>query len=227
MWPCKNFVLGGSGFTDPLFTGLQSNFFFHCSYPMSPLESSQILRRLITQAAPVLTEKQISKQSTLESLFRRLRPKLLWAFRSSRDNTASEDAVQDAFLHLLQSKRDPATIGNIEAYLLTTVRRAGLAQLRKKRPTESLDDRDERQSAQYPTEWNDNTSDGFPEEELRNFLKSLGPRRRNIFIWNRIDLMSAEQIASTHNINIHTVRAEMKIGYEMFRSAFDIKPPKK
>lgn len=148
-------------------------------------------------------------------LFREYSRELFWiAYAFSTDREMAEDAVQEAFLRLWEQQSNGADVRNVRSYLIRTAKNYITDQFRKKQLYNKHED--------AMTEDIENTLlDEYDEEEYNAMLRkaqalvaSLPEACRRIFVKYAIEGMSYKGIATSENISVNTVKAQLRIAHK-------------
>lgn len=132
---------------------------------------------------------------------------LLYA-RQFLDPAAAEDVVQDVFLGLLQTRRQP---DNVKAWLLRSVRNAALNQRRSERRRQ----RRQGELAKARPAWFVNPSENGPDAQAAQAaVHDLPDRQREIVVLRIWGQMTYQEIAELAGIAASTV-------FELYRQAIE------
>lgn len=144
-------------------------------------------------------------------------------YRMVKDEAIAEDIVQDVFFNFWK-KRDQLTITtSLAAYLKRSATNAGIDYLRKKRPTsDNAFDIDEPVYQHLAVDTNQSDAT-LRTEELSNHIEAalelLPPRCKEVFILNRFEELSYQEVADTLGISIKTVENQIGKALKIMRVA--------
>lgn len=147
-------------------------------------------------------------------LFRHYYPKtVIFLSAITGDESASEDIAQDIFLKVWTSRKALPGIRDFGAWLYVMSRNAALMQLRKKRPSTSIDDLEI-------------VIDGFIEERcelsldresIRRVVDRMPSRRKEIYTLSRERGLSNAEIAERLGIEKKTVENHLNLALKEIR----------
>lgn len=137
------------------------------------------------------------------------------------DHKMAQDVVQDVFTKLWD-KRDNISINdNEKSYLFQAVKNRSLEMLRKRKSDQKISTAD----------YNDVHVDNLEiEEEAKNYMlkeflyKSIGqlpPKCQEIFVLNKVNGLTYNEIASDLNISVKTVENQIGRAYRKLRVLMD------
>ena len=137
------------------------------------------------------------------------------------DHKMAQDVVQDVFTKLWD-KRDNISINdNEKSYLFQAVKNRSLEMLRKRKSDQKIS------TADYNDVHVDNRE---IEEEAKNYMlkeflyKSIGqlpPKCQEIFVLNKVNGLTYNEIASDLNISVKTVENQIGRAYRKLRLLMD------
>ncbi|WP_291723239.1 RNA polymerase sigma-70 factor [Bernardetia sp.] len=142
-------------------------------------------------------------------------------FRMVKDEAIAEDIVQDVFFNFWKKKDQLNITTSVAAYLKRSAANAGIDYLRKKRPTsDNALDIDEPIYQHLAVDTNQ-SDENIRTEELSNHietaLEALPPRCKEVFMLNRFEDMSYQEVADTLGISIKTVENQMGKALKILR----------
>ncbi len=140
---------------------------------------------------------------TIEEAFKcYYRPLNLFALHYVNDIDSAEDIVQQCFSDLWEKQCQNRDIGNLKAYLFTSVRNQCIDFLKK----DTVISHDvEVDSLDNLSEENDEEERAFREARLWTAIDSLPDRCREIFLMNKKDGMKYKEIAEKTGLSVNTV----------------------
>ncbi len=139
-------------------------------------------------------------------LFRDWSPRLMaYIFKVTRSRQVSEEIVQDVFTKIWQHRDCLNTINNFQHYLFVIARNHALNELEKIAAYWKL-------QRNFAHEQKTGTlSEESPVEDiLENALHKLSPRQREIWLLNRRERYTYEEIADRLGISRETVKSHLK-----------------
>lgn len=149
-----------------------------------------------------------------EVLFRHYYPKaVIFLSAITGDESASEDIAQDIFLKIWTSRKALPGIRDFGAWLYVMSRNAALMQLRKKRPSTSIEDLEI-------------VIDGFIEERcelsldresIRRVVDKMPSRRKEVYTLSREQGLSNAEIAERLGIEKKTVENHLNLALKEIR----------
>ena len=155
---------------------------------------------------------------TYEKLYKKLFFELRsYACRILKDESLSEEVVQDVFLRIWQNRDSITVKGSLSGYLYTATHNLAINTAIQKK---TLKNRVTRivseeiwQRIQSTFAVADNISKKFEAEDTENKIKSLIdtlPKQcKTVFLLSRFENMSNQEIAQKLNISKHTVKAHL------------------
>jgi RNA polymerase sigma-70 factor (ECF subfamily) len=138
------------------------------------------------------------------------------ALRVLRDSARAEDLLQDVFFQLWRKPESfVSSRGSLGAWLLVVTRNRAIDILRRKRPTESVDD--------YPLASTVNLATEVEREamlqKVRSILTDLPAEQRNILELAYFEGLSHTEIAERTGQPLGTVKTRMRSGLMSLRKA--------
>ena len=157
--------------------------------------------------------------SAFNILFRHYYPKTV-IFLSSivHDENAAEDLAQDIFLKIWTSRTILPTIRNFGSWLYIMARNTALMQLRKKRPSISIEDL-EIIINEFVEE---HCGETMTRETIHKAVENMPPRRKEIYILSREQGLSNEEIAKKLHIEKKTVENHLNLALKEIRNILAI-----
>lgn len=136
-------------------------------------------------------------------------PKLCrYLFSISRDETLSEDIVQEQLMHLW-IKRDTQIIVSLNAYLYRSVYNKFLNHCNTEKRQLSLKEK-LRMQAVIEVESTDSTVNKKRLKLLKEIIEKLPEKRREIFILSKLNNYEYKEIAAMRNISERTVESQIR-----------------
>lgn len=143
-----------------------------------------------------------------------------YAYRIFRDQSRSEDVVQDLFLDLWKKKAQLTGINSYSAYLKRATQNKCYDQLRKdkRRPILESEDRiDTNQKVSLSIE--DELISEEKVQHIKNVVNSLPDKGRTVFMMSRFEGMSYKDIAESLEVSTKTVEYHMMQNLKFLRQA--------
>jgi len=155
-----------------------------------------------------------SDPAAATELFNRFYPHLFrYARRLTRDTSAAEDVVQEAFLRLWKMRERIDPDRSITSLLFVMVR--NLSYTRARRAPAVVDDPANRPARQAdPSE---NVDARLLADRLRTWIDALPARRREAFHLSRFENLSYAEIASVMDISVRTVENHIRLALQDLR----------
>ena len=157
-----------------------------------------------------------------EILYKRYAVQLLaLALNKTSNREIAEEIIQDAFLSLFLKKKTADTIGNLSAYLFTTVKHKIIDHYRREKSVKQF-----REHSQYHLSDIDNST--IQAMELREMeahlafmIDGLPNKCKNVFVLSRNRHMSNKQIAMQLEISENTVEQHMRKAIRLLRTSVE------
>lgn len=139
------------------------------------------------------------------------------------DDFLQEDVVQEVFTKIWEDRRKITVSDSVKSYLYTAVRNRGVNRLKSesirreytRKFVQSIDIRISEKEIE--------------QEEFKNYLfqciGKLPPRCREVFEKSRFEEMKQEKIATSLDISIKTVKAQIGKALQMIRSCLELSYP--
>ncbi len=144
-------------------------------------------------------------------------------YRMVKDEAIAEDIVQDVFFNFWKKREQLNITTSLAAYLKRSATNAGIDYLRKKRPTSDNSFDIDEPIYQHLAVDSNQSDDTIRTEELSNHIESalelLPPRCKEVFILNRFEEMSYQEVADTLGISIKTVENQIGKALKIMRIA--------
>lgn len=141
------------------------------------------------------------------------------ALRVLRDTAAAEDVLQEVFLQLWRSPDGfMATRGSLGGWLAVVSRNRSIDVLRRKRPTEQVDQMELASSYDLAAEAEHN---GMM-DKARSVIQSLPPDQRKTIEMAFFDGLTHAEIAAMTGEPLGTVKTRMRGGLSTLRKAFQV-----
>ncbi len=141
------------------------------------------------------------------------------ALRVLRDPAAAEDVLQEVFLHLWRSPDGfMATRGSLGGWLTVVSRNRSIDVLRRKRPTEQVDQMELASSYDLAAEAEHN---GMM-DKARSVIQTLPPDQRKTIEMAFFDGLTHTEIAAMTGEPRGTVKTRMRGGLSTLRKAFQV-----
>lgn len=156
-----------------------------------------------------------SNVAAFEKLFRKYYPSLCdFAYRIVKAHDAPKDIVQEVFTQIWINRENWLPQVSVRAYLFRAVRNASLNHLKHLRVTDNWS------NEQYSSVTS-NLSEDFDNKELLDrtlqAIELLPERCKTIFLLSREEGLTYEEIASTLNISVKTVKTQMGRAFKVLR----------
>lgn len=132
-----------------------------------------------------------------------------YAFAFLKDETGSEDIVQDIFIKIWEQRRDLLVSGQWKYYAFTAVRNNCLTAIakNKKMSVAGLVDGDIRDEVSLFIEKDERGAD--PKVLIAKAMDQLPPKCREVFMLSRLSGQTYQQIADSLDISVKTVENQM------------------
>lgn len=144
-------------------------------------------------------------------------------YRMVKDEAIAEDVVQDVFFNFWKKREQLTITTSLAAYLKRSATNAGIDYLRKKRPTSDNSFDIDEPIYQHLSIDSNQSDDTIRTEELSNHIESalelLPPRCKEVFILNRFEELSYQEVADTLGISIKTVENQIGKALKIMRVA--------
>ncbi|HRN69825.1 MAG TPA: RNA polymerase sigma-70 factor [Niabella sp.] len=155
-----------------------------------------------------------SDQRAFEEFVKHYFPPLLsFSFSITKDIQASEEIVEDVFVHIWQKRQILPSIQNISSYLYISVKHNSLNHINSKSYSiqQKINTLDQIQDS-FPISFLNPETDLISEENLQlieNEINKIPPKARLIFRLIKEDKMKYKEVASLLNISHRTVNAHL------------------
>ena len=157
---------------------------------------------------------------TFELLFRKYyAPLCLVAANYTHDMDSAREIVQNLFVYLWENRAKVRIEQSIKAYLLSAVRRNSIRFIQQRRTHLSID------ALPEDSHLADELYDSLELDELYcqllHAIEQLPEQCKKIFKLSRFEEMKYADIASTLNISVKTVEAQMSKALKLLREKFE------
>ncbi len=146
-----------------------------------------------------------------------------FAFKFSRDDFITEDIVQEVFVKIWEDRRTIKISESVKSYLYAAVRNKSLNKMK----SESV--RQEHATRFSESENKQVDAAGLEQEEFRNYLfqciEKLPPRCKEVFAKSRFEEMKQEKIATSLDISLKTVKAQIGKALRFLRDCLQVSYP--
>ena len=146
-----------------------------------------------------------------------------YASRFFKDDFMPEDIVQEVFAKIWEDRKNIKINESAKAYLYTSVKNRSLNKIK----SESI--RQDYTSRIFENENLQVSESELEQEEFRNYLfqciEKLPPRCKEVFTKSRFEDMKQEKIASSLDISLKTVKAQVGKALRLIRSCLQISFP--
>lgn len=143
-------------------------------------------------------------RNEMELLYIRYAPKIRrFAFSLLQDSTEAEDITQDVFLKLWEKRNELDSIGSVDSYLFRMTRNAVLNVIKHRKSVEKFESSGTAPVPSNPE--NDHVNKNIV-DSLSETFKSLPENQKRIFMMNRLDDKTYEEIAEEMKISPRTVQ---------------------
>ena len=144
-------------------------------------------------------------------------------YRIVRDEAIAEDIVQDVFFNFWKKREQLNITTSLAAYLKRSATNAAIDYLRKKRPTSQNSFDIDEPIYQHLAIDSNQSDDNIRTEELSNHIEAalelLPPRCKEVFMLNRFEELSYQEVADTLGISIKTVENQIGKALKIMRVA--------
>jgi len=166
-----------------------------------------------------MENQQLINKHFFDSLFRDYYQDLCrFAYTYLRDESKSDDIVQEVFIHLWEKSKSLSEIKSWKAYLFRAVRNRSIDVLRKEMRLSitSVDDENVQELSFY-----DYSIDKMDSDELKNIIEesieNLPNKCRNIFVLSREAKLSYMEISEELGVSRKTVENQIGIALKKIR----------
>lgn len=143
-------------------------------------------------------------------------PLYRFACRFVGDPQTAENITQDIFVKLWESRSSIKISTNVKAYLFTSVRNHSLNYIKREKFVTSYDSEDE-----AIIDEDSSVDNSIIQEEIyeavHKAINKLPEQCREIYLMNRYDELSYQEIADIRKISINTVKTQMKRALKSLR----------
>ena len=149
------------------------------------------------------------EQSAFDTIFREhYAPLVGLAERMLRERAVAEEVVQDVMLELWRRRETLALTESLRAYLFRSVRNRALNQLRHARVERAAEPLIGGERVSSPVA-NHRVVEGEIDAALREAVRDLSPRTREVFEMSRVRGLKNAEIAAVLGISVKGVEAQM------------------
>ncbi len=155
-----------------------------------------------------------SDEKAFEKLFRLLYAHLVkFSNKYVKNKSAASDIVQEAFINVWQIRNDLSRDQSIKTYLFRAVRNLSLNHVRdESRMLIGLDSKNLIEDEKTVIDQSDNTTEDEQITMMKNWIRKLPERQRQVLNMSRFEGLSHEEIAeildiSKRTVNNHIVQA--------------------
>jgi RNA polymerase sigma-70 factor, ECF subfamily len=155
----------------------------------------------------------------LKSILPRLR---VYAMSLTRDMDRADDLVQQTALKALAGRESFRTGTNFAGWMFRIQRNEFISELRRARPTVSLDDPVAQTKSHAPLQEN-----GLVMREFMAAFRQLSDARRQALLFATVDGQPYDQIARRAGVTVGAVKSRIRRGREMLKQLLDpqVAPP--
>lgn len=161
-------------------------------------------------------------RGTFEKLFRQYYEGLhrfIWGYVQSK--AVAEELVQDVFLSIWENREQITIRHSVKAYLFKMARNKSIDWLRRNEVEQKWK---EEESAHLKSRHVPDASKRLHDKrilkEVKQAIKSMPRRRREVFMLSRYEQMTYKEIAKTLDISVSTVETHMSRALDMLRKRF-------
>lgn len=160
----------------------------------------------------------------IEQLFKlHYTPMCKTVYRMVKDEAIAEDIVQDVFFNFWKKREQLTITTSLAAYLKRSAANAGIDYLRKKRPTSDNSLDIDEPIYQHLAVDSNQSDENIRTEELSSHIEAalelLPPRCKEVFMLNRFEEMSYQEVADTLGISVKTVENQIGKALKIMRIA--------
>ncbi len=160
----------------------------------------------------ILNELSKKNEKPFEIFFHDLYPDLVrFAYSFVLDQGMAEDIVQEAFLYIWENSKKIRLRHTLKSYITTTVRNSCLKTLKKNYNWEFIEEIELLNYAVNDTAQIDSVEVKELRGHIKNAIKQLPEKCREIFLLSRFTGFTYRQIADKLGISVKTVEAQMNI----------------
>ena len=135
------------------------------------------------------------------------------------NHTDAEDVVQDVFIQLW-NKRDSLQIETkIKYYLFTAVRNRSIEVLRKRKMHHKYVEEEKNVKESFEI-LGDDAEDMVLKERLHRSIRQLPPKCQEIFVMNKLNGLTYNEIAESLNLSSKTVENQIARAFKLIRLKF-------
>ncbi|MFH0938371.1 MAG: sigma-70 family RNA polymerase sigma factor, partial [Planctomycetota bacterium] len=156
------------------------------------------------------------REDAFAALYDRFASKLFkaaWSVLGTRED--AEDAVQDVFVGLVQTRKTLGNVRNLNAYLFTALYRATMKRATRKKNERKL----VTEMAQLPRPTTSSPPISEESERLQCALQSLPIEQREVVMLKVDGGLTFEEIAASLNLSVSTAASRYRYALSKLRSA--------
>lgn len=133
------------------------------------------------------------------------------------DHKVAQDVVQDVFTKLWDKRENLSIDSNEKSYLFQAVRNRALEILRKQKNDAKVSTADFNQLYEDKNDLEDQAQKYMLKEYLYNSIRQLPPKCQEIFVMNKMNGLTYNEIATDLNISVKTVENQIGKAYRKLR----------
>ncbi len=144
-----------------------------------------------------------------------------FCYKYLKDEGDVEDVVQDVLVKLWQNKEKIHLQKDVKYYLFTSVKNKAIELIRsRKRKGEILQTLIPEKNYEEPV--GDDADKTILKEKLYNSIRQLPPKCQEIFVLNKVNGLTYNEISEDLNISPKTVDNQMRRAFKLLREKFGI-----
>ena len=166
----------------------------------------------------------MNNRELIEEIYRLYEQKMYYiAFSILNNEQAAEDAVQNAFVKLIQhvSRIRDVDSDRTKAYIFKIIKNSSIDIYRRRKREYELFDNEDIETASYQHDY-DTPEPDLKKEMIQHKLLSLPDKYREIITLHAIDGIPIRDIAAKHGISYAAARKRYERGIKLLRSDPDI-----
>ena len=157
-----------------------------------------------------------SDRDAFRELFEELHVTLIrFCWRYTKDDDASRDIVQDAFVKVWEKRTTLDPSRSLLAFMYTIVRNRALNLSRDARHTNGMDAVDT--SIDQAMEPDEQVGFKMLDQKIREWIDNLPPRRRQAFLLSRFEGLTHAEIATVMDVHPRTVNTHVMLALRELR----------
>ena len=158
-----------------------------------------------------------SDRDAFRELFEELNVTLIrFCWRFTKDEEASRDIVQDVFVKVWEKRSTLDPSKSLLALMYTMVRNKAFNLLRDSHYSDGIEA--DEVANQNTTSADEQVDYGMLQDNVRQWIDSLPPRRRQAFMLSRFEGLTHAEIASVMNLTPRTVNTHVMLALRDLRS---------